>query len=419
LGLRDLEYKERHHIVPRCLGGEDGELNLVYLSLREHFIAHWMLYNSYPNNYRVMSALYQMCNKNPKVEFKKRHMKFERGISSQIYEKKKREFYVVLSEALTGWVTVSNRITGEKVRIKTGDFDRRIFRYTTEGHIQGETLSKKGRVVCVDKETNKWVSVRCEEYNKNKHLYFRPESFFTFVDLETNTEVTMKKSEIRSKNKECGYKRFRQKLDSHIACLDSNGTIVPVPLCDYDPSKHTHVNKNRFNVIDTTTGIRSQVSYNEYNSEIHKTSTKGKVVSRDNNGATCLVGKEEYLTGNFVGVTRGLTTVKSIETGEYEQISTSTFLQNKHMYKGPATGMSNVINVLTGIRQQMPTKDVDKDVYVNLGKNNQYFRAKNKLTKLVKNISIFEWNKTIFDSDWEVLDHDLFEKRKELLNVEN
>ena len=42
---RKLEgYKERHHIIPRCLGGTDDNENLVDLTAREHFIIH-LLYN--------------------------------------------------------------------------------------------------------------------------------------------------------------------------------------------------------------------------------------------------------------------------------------------------------------------------------------------------------------------------------------
>jgi hypothetical protein len=33
-------YKERHHIIPKSMGGSDDESNLVDLTAREHFIAH-------------------------------------------------------------------------------------------------------------------------------------------------------------------------------------------------------------------------------------------------------------------------------------------------------------------------------------------------------------------------------------------
>lgn len=36
-------YYELHHIVPRSLGGSDDKSNLVALTARQHFVAHWML----------------------------------------------------------------------------------------------------------------------------------------------------------------------------------------------------------------------------------------------------------------------------------------------------------------------------------------------------------------------------------------
>lgn len=36
-------YTEKHHIVPRSLGGKDSKDNLVILTAREHFIAHLLL----------------------------------------------------------------------------------------------------------------------------------------------------------------------------------------------------------------------------------------------------------------------------------------------------------------------------------------------------------------------------------------
>jgi hypothetical protein len=37
------DYAEVHHIVPRSLGGSDDADNLIRLTARQHFIAHWML----------------------------------------------------------------------------------------------------------------------------------------------------------------------------------------------------------------------------------------------------------------------------------------------------------------------------------------------------------------------------------------
>lgn len=36
-------HADRHHIVPRSLGGSDEKVNIVDLTFQEHFVAHWLL----------------------------------------------------------------------------------------------------------------------------------------------------------------------------------------------------------------------------------------------------------------------------------------------------------------------------------------------------------------------------------------
>lgn len=49
-------YYEKHHILPRCLGGSDDENNLVLLTAREHFIAHKLLTYIYKRNFKIACA---------------------------------------------------------------------------------------------------------------------------------------------------------------------------------------------------------------------------------------------------------------------------------------------------------------------------------------------------------------------------
>lgn len=49
-------YTESHHIVPRCMGGDDTNVNLVELTAREHFLAHWLLHKIHPKNFKVLAA---------------------------------------------------------------------------------------------------------------------------------------------------------------------------------------------------------------------------------------------------------------------------------------------------------------------------------------------------------------------------
>ena len=81
---RQLEgYKEKHHILPKCLGGDNKKENLVELTAREHFLCHMLLCEIYPNEIKLRQALWLMSS-NPKYKNTK--------ISSQMYEHIKSNF---------------------------------------------------------------------------------------------------------------------------------------------------------------------------------------------------------------------------------------------------------------------------------------------------------------------------------------
>ena len=42
-------YTEKHHILPRSMGGNDTQDNLILLTARQHFICHWLLWKAYRN----------------------------------------------------------------------------------------------------------------------------------------------------------------------------------------------------------------------------------------------------------------------------------------------------------------------------------------------------------------------------------
>jgi 5-methylcytosine-specific restriction endonuclease McrA len=69
---KDGVYYERHHIVPKSLGGNNDKDNLVLLTAREHYIAHLLLYYHYKTiggeAFRKMSyALVSMASNAPKM----------------------------------------------------------------------------------------------------------------------------------------------------------------------------------------------------------------------------------------------------------------------------------------------------------------------------------------------------------------
>lgn len=60
---KDLEfYTEKHHIVPKSLGGSDGPYNLVLLTPREHYVAHLLLRKIYPDSIEMKYALILMSD---------------------------------------------------------------------------------------------------------------------------------------------------------------------------------------------------------------------------------------------------------------------------------------------------------------------------------------------------------------------
>lgn len=54
-------YYERHHIIPKCMGGLHNKDNLVLLTAREHVLAHWLLAEIY-NHDSLWYAFKMMCD---------------------------------------------------------------------------------------------------------------------------------------------------------------------------------------------------------------------------------------------------------------------------------------------------------------------------------------------------------------------
>jgi len=82
-------YVEKHHIMPKCLGGSNDISNLVALPPRAHYIAHYLLWKMYPENKKIAQAFGMMAVNNPYQH---------RVINSRFYELGK----IARSKALKG-----------------------------------------------------------------------------------------------------------------------------------------------------------------------------------------------------------------------------------------------------------------------------------------------------------------------------
>ena len=82
-------YSEVHHIVPKSLGGSDNASNLIKLTARQHYVAHWMLWKAIGG---VAGRSFFMMSNFGKYG----------KVNSKAYEKAREDYSKQVSEQLTG-----------------------------------------------------------------------------------------------------------------------------------------------------------------------------------------------------------------------------------------------------------------------------------------------------------------------------
>jgi rubrerythrin len=82
-GWKKARGRERHHIIPQSLGGNNDKSNLVYLSCREHFLCHWLLVKMTQGEYyhKMVYALMGMRAENEHQE------RYQTIFTARVYEK--------------------------------------------------------------------------------------------------------------------------------------------------------------------------------------------------------------------------------------------------------------------------------------------------------------------------------------------
>ena len=55
-------YNEKHHILPKCMGGSDDKSNIVLMPVRYHIMAHYILTFIYPDNKEICIAIGLIIN---------------------------------------------------------------------------------------------------------------------------------------------------------------------------------------------------------------------------------------------------------------------------------------------------------------------------------------------------------------------
>ena len=151
------EYHERHHIVPKCMGGTNEEENLIDLFAREHFEAHRMLALENPENEKLVYAWFMMSTTH---DSKKR----DYMVTSEEYQKSKKMFSKFHSERLKKYWENENNKKKTGLKIKAALSDEKHKKLRSQLSIEYWS-SKENRVKASNRNKDFWLS------NEEKRQY--------------------------------------------------------------------------------------------------------------------------------------------------------------------------------------------------------------------------------------------------------
>lgn len=170
-------YFEKHHIIPKCLGGTNSQDNYVLFTAKEHVFAHKLLWKAYPDNYSLMWAYTRTVNAHKnmlsiadveKAKIAKAKFMSERVITQETKDK--------ISATLTGHKRSEESI--EKGRQKmlghevSEDTRNKISAKRQELIASGWTVSESARKKIGDAFRGKKISEehkrKISEFNKGK-----------------------------------------------------------------------------------------------------------------------------------------------------------------------------------------------------------------------------------------------------------
>lgn len=111
-------YSEKHHIIPRSLGGDESDGNLIRLNAGDHYFAHLLLAKAYGGN--QWAAVWALSSMNNKLMRRQKCLKW--AILQRKWIDKVRENYAESARGVNNgmadkkvyrWVNV---VTGEKIK---------------------------------------------------------------------------------------------------------------------------------------------------------------------------------------------------------------------------------------------------------------------------------------------------------------
>lgn len=125
LAKRKSEYYEFHHIFPLSMGGENTSNNIIKLTPREHYIAHWILAKTYGE--KMWYAFWMMNN-----DTRNKHYRYK---NSRGYEIAKINHRKNISKTMKGKLTVYDKIKLKYIQIDSEEYknNKEKYEHTSKG----------------------------------------------------------------------------------------------------------------------------------------------------------------------------------------------------------------------------------------------------------------------------------------------
>jgi NUMOD3 motif len=155
-------YLERHHIVPKCLGGSNDISNLVLLTAREHYLCHWLIAKQ-TNDKRLWLAFSMMSISSDKHQRIRSSRLFERAKIARSYAMlgNNNPMFGKKSACTSHTEETKNKIRISKLGKKRGSFSRSAATQETKNKI---SIAQKGKIPHnKGKVTSKFKCTHCNK----------------------------------------------------------------------------------------------------------------------------------------------------------------------------------------------------------------------------------------------------------------
>lgn len=141
-------YFEKHHVVPKSLGGSNSKDNIVKLTAREHFICHWLLIKMVENT----KHKYQMWNAFSCMLYRSNSNQNRYKINSKVFDNIKKEGAKIKSQKFSG---KNNPMYG-----KRGELNPNYKREWSDEHRKNASESHTGVVRTAESKAKQSQSMR-------------------------------------------------------------------------------------------------------------------------------------------------------------------------------------------------------------------------------------------------------------------